>query len=443
MRRLRGVIILLLTLALAGCGTIHPALYPTSKPTLDLSATQDPRYLTALAPLATPSPTPTLTPDPAQPWGSYAGPRLPAATAIPSPVEKISVPDEVRILALLGTDSSAPFISRTDEVLLVIYHPRLAKAALLSLPPDLLVYIPGYTMQRLGVAYAVSGARGFQRTIQYNLGIRPDSWAFVHYDDFARFIDDLGGIQATILEPVVNLCGGIPEGTWLLNGQQALCYATFRIGADEPARNRRQQEILRLTLERLITGGNLVRLPELWETYAKTVDTNLTLDDLLQSIPLALKFGDPARMRYYTLLTDELPRWHYPSEDRTEVFLPDYSALRALVQDALAFVQEPAPLAERVVTLQYELTVSPTPSDTPTATETFTPTFTSTATRTPYPTRTYTRTMTFTPSSTRTTTPTRSQTPTVTQTPTPTLSPTLTPTPSETPTPTPTLTSTP
>lgn len=439
MQRFRGLFIILLALALAGCGTIHPALYPTSNPTLDLSATQDPRYLTALAPRTTPSPTPTLTPDPARPWGSYAGPRLPAATAIPIPMETISVPGEVRILALLGTDSSAPFISRTDEVMLVIYHPRLAKAALLSLPPDLLVYIPGYTMQRLGVAYAVSGARGFQRTIQYNLGIRPDSWAFVHYDDFARFIDDLGGIQATILEPVVGLCGGIPEGTWLLNGQQALCYATFRIGADEPARNRRQQEILRLTLERLITGGNLVRLPELWETYAKTVDTNLTLDDLLQNIPLALKFGDPSRMRYYTLLTDELPRWHYPSEDRTEVFLPDYSALRALVQEALAFVQEPAPLAERVVTLQYELTVSPTASDTPTATNTFTPTFTPTATRTPYPTRTYTRTMTFTPTLTRTTT----LTPTPSSTLTPSLTASQTPTISFTPTFTPTLTLTP
>jgi LCP family protein required for cell wall assembly len=354
-------------------------------------------------------------------------------TEIPTPAARLDYPDEIQVLALLGTDRPAPYISRTDLITLVIYHPRLAKAALVSLPPDLLVYIPGYTMQRLGVAYAVSGARGFQRTIEYNFGLRPDSWAFIHNDDFKAFIDDIGGIEATILQPIPNLCGGLPQGTWMLTGEQALCYATFRLGADEPSRNRRQQEVLRLTLQRLIYGGNLVRLPELWETYSRSVETDLGLNDLLEAIPLALKFGDPARMRYFTLQTDELPRWDYPSDDRAKVFLPDSAALQVLFNEALAFVQEPAALAEVVVTLQYELTVSPTPSETPLPTYTFTPTFTPTATRTLIPSATYTRTPTFTPSPTRTAT--------FTLTPSPTITPSFTA--SETPTPTPTLTPTP
>ena len=219
----------------------------------------------------------------------------------------------------------------------------------------------------------------------------------------------------------------------MLSGEQALCYATFRLGADEPSRNRRQQEVLRLTLQRLIYGGNLVRLPELWETYAKTVETDLTLNDLLDAIPLALKFGDPNRMRYYTLQTDELPRWDFPSDDRARVFLPDPTALWSLMNEALAFVQEPAALAEVVVTLQYELTVSPTPSETPMPTYTFTPTYTPSPTRTLIPTATYTRTMTFTPSPTFTPSSTRTVTltitPSFTPSETPTITPTLTPTP--------------
>lgn len=435
MQRFRDSLIVILALALAGCSLISPAA-----PTLTLPApTISPTATLPLAPTATPTITPTLTPDPAQPWGRFAGPQLPAVTAIPYPAARLDFPDEIRVLALLGTDRPAPYISRTDQITLVVYHPRLAKAALVSLPPDLLVYIPGYTMQRLGVAYAVSGARGFQRTIEYNFGLRPDSWVFIHNDDFAAFIDDIGGIEVTLLQPIPNLCGGLPQGTWMLTGEQALCYTTLRLGADEPSRNRRQQEVLRVTLQRLIYGGNLVRLPELWETYSRSVETNLGLEDLLKAIPLALKFGDASRMRYYTLQTDELPRWDFPSDDRAKVFLPDPTALRNLLEDALTFVQQPAALAEVVVTLQYELTVSPTPSETPLPTYTFTPTFTPTATRTLIPSPTYTRTLTFTPTMTRTPTPTRTVSPTITpsltitpsftSTETPTLTPTLTPTP--------------
>ncbi len=430
MRKSWAVLSGLVVLALAGCSLLLPK--PTATP-IPASPTPSATLTLPLAPTATATITPTLTPDPAQPWGRIAGPQLPAVTEIPTPAARLDYPDEIQVLALLGTDRPAPYISRTDLITLVIYHPRLAKAALVSLPPDLLVYIPGYTMQRLGVAYAVSGARGFQRTIEYNFGLRPDSWAFIHNDDFKAFIDDIGGIEATILQPIPNLCGGLPQGTWMLTGEQALCYATFRLGADEPSRNRRQQEVLRLTLQRLIYGGNLVRLPELWETYSRSVETDLGLNDLLEAIPLALKFGDPARMRYFTLQTDELPRWDYPSDDRAKVFLPDSAALQVLFNEALAFVQEPAALAEVVVTLQYELTVSPTPSETPLPTYTFTPTFTPTATRTLIPSATYTRTPTFTPSPTRTAT--------FTLTPSPTITPSFTA--SETPTPTPTLTPTP
>lgn len=412
----------LAVLTLAGCSLLRPAPSPTPFPaTPTLSATPT----LPLAPTATPTITPTLTPDPARPWGRFDRPSLPSVTQIPYPADWLSFPQEIRVLALLGTDRPAPFISRTDLITLIIYHPRLAKAALISLPPDLLVYIPGYTMQRLGVAYAVSGARGFERTIEYNFGLRPDTWAFIHYDDFVAFVDDIGGIEASILQPIPNFCGGLPQGTWMLTGEQALCYATLRLGMDEPSRNRRQQELIRITLQRLIYGGNLVRLPELWETYAGRVETDLTLEDLLEAIPLALKFGDPTRMRYYTLKTDELPRWDYPSEDRAMVFLPDAAALRDLLEEALAFVQQPESLAEVVVTLQYELTISPTPSETPLPTFTFTPTFTPPPTNTPIPTATYTRTMTFTPSPTRTTTSTLTPSPSIT----PSLTFTLTPTP--------------
>ena len=75
----------------------------------------------------------------------------------------------------------------------------------------------------------------------------------------------------------------------------------LRLGDDEIARNRRQQEVMRTVFLRLVEGGNLVRVPELYETYRSAIDTNLTLDEILASLPLALKLGDPSRIGYFQL----------------------------------------------------------------------------------------------------------------------------------------------
>ena len=97
---------------------------------------------------------------------------------------------------------------------LVIYHPRLARASVVSIPPDLFGYIPGYTMQRMNTAYAVGGARLLATTLEYNLGLRPNHYAVFNLDDFRHLVDDLGGINVTVLENVRAYCPEILPGTY-------------------------------------------------------------------------------------------------------------------------------------------------------------------------------------------------------------------------------------
>ncbi len=40
---------------------------------------------------------------------------------------------------------------------LILYNRRTSMASVISIPPDLFVYIPGYTMQRINNAYPVGG----------------------------------------------------------------------------------------------------------------------------------------------------------------------------------------------------------------------------------------------------------------------------------------------
>lgn len=411
--RLSCLLLALILAAAAGACAVPTQPGPTHTPPPSATATRSPTVTYTV--------TPTLTPRPGGPhpiWGNFPGPQLTPVTPIPPPLTGLTIPEEVRALLVAGIDRVEPYTGRADALALIIYHPRLARASLVSLPSDLFGYLPGYTMQRLLAGYALGGPGLLLDTVEYNLGIRPDTYAVLNLDDFTRLIDDLGGINVPVMDNVRQYCPGIPPGVVLMNGEQALCYMRLRLGDDEYSRNRRQQDVLRTVFLRMVEGGNLVRLPELYDRYRAVIDTNLTRSELLNKIPLALRLGDPQRVGYFVMGEEELSLWQISQQPPANVFLPNRPAVMRLMQQAVDYVNAPLPMSDIVVTLQYELTVSPTPTNTytvtptPTSTNTALPTSTPTRTQTPIPSSTFTRTVTLTPTVTRTVTVTPTRTPT-------------------------------
>ena len=151
----------------------------------------------------------------------------------------------------------------------------------------------------------------------------------------------------------------------------------LRLGADEQARNRRQQEVLRTVFLRLVEGGNLVRLPDLYPRYRRRDRFQPDTGPDHQLLPLASRLGDPSRIGYFQIGTRELTLWQISKQPPAEVFLPMRPAMMVFMQQAIDLCTTPSPLQEIVVTLEYELTISPTPTSTytvtPTATNTPTP----------------------------------------------------------------------
>ena len=197
-----------------------------------------------------------------------------------------------------------PYISRTDAIQLIVYHPRLSRASLISLPPDMMVYIPGFTMQRLQVAYAVSGWHGMFDTIQYNFGIRPYYYVLVHLDGFVRFIDkNLDGLDVNVLQayPDPKYCGGIPTGVYHMTGDQVLCYIRFRVGNDEGDRNRRQQEIFHLILNRMVQSGNLSACLACIKPFARPSRPIWNCPICLMPSPWSLNLAIPAAFLSFIL----------------------------------------------------------------------------------------------------------------------------------------------
>ncbi|MFZ6018022.1 MAG: LCP family protein, partial [Chloroflexota bacterium] len=307
LRRMAGLLILILVLS--GCSAPAPRVTPT------------PSATASAPPAPLPSATATL-PGFRTPRAVFPTPRLKPITPIPPPLTEIRLPLEVRTLMLVGLDYASPFAGRSDAIALVFYHPRLGRASVLSLPPDLFVFIPGYTMQRLNTAYAVGGVRMLADTLEYNFGVRPDDYAIVRLEAFVYFIDDLGGLEVTVAEKMPEICNDIPPGRHLLDGDQVMCYLRYRIGQDEENRSLRQQEILRLIVQRMVSGGTLVRLPELYQNYRNSVESSLALPDLQEFIPFALRLGDASHLGFFRLGEEHLQTWEIPQALKPVVFLP-------------------------------------------------------------------------------------------------------------------------
>lgn len=316
----------------------------------------------------------------------------------------MTLSDETRVLLLAGIDQPSPRIGRTDALLLVFFHPRLGRASLVSLPPDLLVYIPGYGMQRLNTAFASGGVQRLLDTIQYNFGVRPDHYVAAPLDAFTYFIDDLGGLEVYNLYDMPDLCN-LPPGRLQLDGQAILCYIRYRAGSDETERNRRQQEVVRLIVQRMAESGNLSRLADLYATYKARITTNLRWEDIFGYLPFVLTLGDHNRIGFYTFSATDMTVWEIPGKSPARVFLPDQAAIAIRLQSAAGFVLTPQPHTDRLLTLEAELTSVPTRTASFPATPTFPPPPTLTPNPTTSTTPTITSTTTLTPTMTPTETP--------------------------------------
>jgi polyisoprenyl-teichoic acid--peptidoglycan teichoic acid transferase len=268
---------------------------------------------------------------------------------------------------------------------LLFIHPRFSKVSLVSIPGDLYVYIPGYTMQRLNTAYALGGIETLRETLAYNFGVNPSRFVLAHPGDFQWLVDDINSIEVTVFYPMPGVCGGIHAGQVTMDGTLALCYASHREGMDEVDRMRRQQQLLGLIFRKFTQDGNLAKLPQLYASYEGWVKTNLSLKELMSYIPLALKLADPDRINTYMIGWDEFSVWEISGESQAQVFLPKRDRIKALLQQAIDDVMVPAPLTNYVNTLESQLTnaVLATPSPTNTLTPTMTPTLSQTTSGTP------------------------------------------------------------
>jgi LCP family protein required for cell wall assembly len=250
---------------------------------------------------------PTNTPEAVQ--GASSGDATP--TVNPNNDGSIPVYSDVTrfTIVLLGIDQrpgeKGPF--RTDTVMVLSFDPVRKSAAMLSIPRDVYVEIPGYGSETINVANFLGDRDNYpggggpelaRKTVERFLGVPIDRYVVVNFQAFNTVIDAIGPIEVCPQDHILDT--NYPEtegygvitvefqpGCQSLDSVHLLQYARVRHNAgDDFGRASRQQEVIKSVQKKVLSLGGVSSMigqaGTLWAALKDNIRTDLTYDEILQ-----------------------------------------------------------------------------------------------------------------------------------------------------------------
>jgi polyisoprenyl-teichoic acid--peptidoglycan teichoic acid transferase len=288
-----------------------------------------PTSTTLPEPTPTPIPTPTVEPIPE---AYYPG----GVIRIPQQSGQINI-------LLLGSDERPGGGFRTDVMILLNINPATGKVSIVSFPRDLYLLLPDYGYERINTSQEFGGFELTQKTFEYNFGIHPDYYMLVNFAGFKNIIDILGGIDVNTAIPLYDRCDipgmatkscGVEAGLNHFDGEMALWYARSRYSTSDEDRVRRCQEIMVSLFNALMSRNAVDNGPAIFQEFQSSVETNLTLEGILNILPIARNLNQPGMFHQYTFGPDQATVWIPPSG--AYLLLPNPDAIHSLLIEALS-----------------------------------------------------------------------------------------------------------
>jgi len=322
-----------------------PTATPTQTPSPTATATQTPSPIPAAYWLGNPTlAIVTITPD------------TTPVTAIPTLVPTAESPRNAINIMLLGSDKRPDLNGwRTDVIIVVSINPDGPSAAMLSIPRDLYVWAPEWKMTKINTVDAHGNAVGYpgggpgllKQTLLYNLGIPVHYYARVDFDGFERIVETLGGAEVPVTCEMTDWRLKSPEldqedeDNWELftldqqvhhlDGEMALWYVRSRKRSSDFDRSRRQQQVLRAMMAKGLNLNIISQIPQLWEDFSETIETDLGLGEILHLATIAAQL-DFNKIKSRFVSGEAVLAWTTP-DDNYYVLLPQYEELARLVKD--------------------------------------------------------------------------------------------------------------
>src|SRR5205809_6233789 len=108
---------------------------------------------------------------------------------------------------LLGSDDDSKFFSEhvlTQSMILVRVIPSTKQVIMLSIPRDLWVPLSTGGSAKIDGAYSYGGAAAAIATVERNFHVHIDEYAWIGLKGLIRMIDELGGVDVIVTNPVLD-----------------------------------------------------------------------------------------------------------------------------------------------------------------------------------------------------------------------------------------------
>jgi polyisoprenyl-teichoic acid--peptidoglycan teichoic acid transferase len=172
---------------------------------------------------------------------------------------------EPQTIMLIGSDErprGSPNFeqkARSDTIILVRLDPAAGATAILSLPRDLKVEVPGVGTRKLNAAYEEGGPRLALETVKRLTGLKINHVINIDFDGFQRAVNAIGCVYVDIDRRYFNDNSGfqnyapidVPAGYQRMCGKDSLDYVRYRHEDNDLVRAARQQEFLRQVKQQL------------------------------------------------------------------------------------------------------------------------------------------------------------------------------------------------
>lgn len=200
-------------------------------------------------------------------------------------------------ILLIGADYETRY-GNSDAMIVVSINNVDHRITLTSILRDTAAYFPvvrnGETeiwRDKISNAHAYGGPQLLISAIEMNFGIKISNYAEVHYEEFLKVFDALGGLDIVMDAEEVEAfnfeCGGrkIPEDSAgkavHLDAEQILSYARMRhLSGNDFGRTKRHRNVLIAAFNKVKTLG-IGEIDELLTTLLPIIETDLSLGDCL------------------------------------------------------------------------------------------------------------------------------------------------------------------
>ena len=199
--------------------------------------------------------------------------------------------DDVYNLLIAGYDAGltdnatadTPKFYRSDAIIIASVNKVKKKVKLISLSRATYAAIPGHGNKRLNTAHAYGGASLLVETIEQNYKVKIDRYIAANFDGFKNIIDALGGISLYMTKTEADFAfndESLPEGTYKMNGTQALRYVRLRKTDSDRNRTGRQRKLLNEIMKKSAQMSASQKLSFL-EAVLPYVTTNFSRSELV------------------------------------------------------------------------------------------------------------------------------------------------------------------